>query len=39
MVTGYARWLAARLLPSRAAEDLIAGWWSLLTQFGVHCCV
>jgi transposase len=24
MVTGYARWLAARLLPSRAAEDLFA---------------
>ena len=30
MVTGYARWLAARLLPSRAAEDLFAGWWQLL---------
>jgi transposase len=34
MVTGYARWLAARLLPSRAAEDLFAGWWSLLAQLG-----
>jgi transposase len=30
MVTGYARWLCARLLPSRAAEDLFAGWWQLL---------
>jgi transposase len=34
MVTGYARWLAARLIPSRAAEDLFAGWWSLLAQLG-----
>ena len=34
MVTGYARWLAARLIPSRAAEDLFAGWWQLLAQLG-----
>jgi len=34
MVTGYARWLAARLIPSRVAEDLFAGWWSLLAQLG-----
>jgi transposase len=34
MVTGYARWLAARLLPSRVAEDLFAGWWQLLGQLG-----
>jgi transposase len=34
MVTGYARWLAARLLPSRAAEDLFAGWWQLLHGLG-----
>jgi transposase len=34
MVTGYARWLAARLIPSRAAEDLFAGWWQLLGQLG-----
>jgi transposase len=34
MVTGYARWLAARLIPSRTAEDLFAGWWSLLAQLG-----
>jgi transposase len=34
MVTGYARWLSARLLPSRRAEDLFAGWWQLLSQLG-----
>jgi transposase len=34
MVTGYARWLAARLVPSRAAEDLFAGWWQLLQGLG-----
>jgi hypothetical protein len=34
MVTGYARWLAARLLPSRVAEDLFAGWWQLLLGLG-----
>jgi transposase len=34
MVTGYARWLAARLLPSRVAEDLFAGWWQLIAQLG-----
>ena len=34
MVTGYARWLAARLIPSRGAEDLFAGWWQLLQGLG-----
>jgi transposase len=34
MVTGYARWLAARLIPSRCAEDLFAGWWQLISQLG-----
>jgi hypothetical protein len=34
MVTGYARWLTARLLPSRVAEDLFAGWWQLLQGLG-----
>jgi transposase len=34
MVTGYARWLAARLLPSRVAEDLFAGWWQLIQGLG-----
>jgi transposase len=34
MVTGYARWLAARLIRSRVAEDLFAGWWQLLQGLG-----
>ena len=34
MVTGYARWLAAWLIPSRVAEDLFAGWWQLLLGLG-----
>ena len=34
MVTGYARWLAARLIPCRTAEDLFAGWWQLLQGLG-----
>ncbi len=34
MVTGYSRWLSARLIPSRGAEDLFAGWWSLLVELG-----
>lgn len=34
MVTGYSRWLSARLVPSRAGEDLFAGWWALLTNLG-----
>jgi len=33
MVSGYSRWLSARLLPSEA-EDLFAGWWSLLAELG-----
>ena len=34
MVTGYARWLAAVLIPSRRAEDLFAGWWQLIAGLG-----
>jgi transposase len=34
MVTGYARWLGALLLPSRSTEDLFAGWWRLLEGLG-----
>jgi transposase len=34
MVTGYARWLAARLIPSRVAEDLFAGCWQLIAELG-----
>jgi transposase len=34
MVTGYARWLSALLIPSRKAQDLFSGWWQLLEQLG-----
>jgi transposase len=34
MVTGYARWLSAVLIPSRRAEDLFAGWWQLIAGLG-----
>jgi transposase len=34
MVCGYSRWAAAVLIPSRAAEDLLAGWWQLLADLG-----
>jgi transposase len=34
MVCGYSRWLAGVLIPSRAAEDLFAGWWQLVEQLG-----
>jgi transposase len=34
MVTGYARWASAVLVPSRRAEDLFAGWWQLIGALG-----
>jgi transposase len=34
MVTGYARWLSALLIPSRAAADLFTGWWQLIEDLG-----
>ena len=34
MVTGYARWLSAVLLPTRTAADLFAGWWQLIAGLG-----
>jgi transposase len=34
MVTGYARWASAVLIPSRRAEDLYAGWWQLIEALG-----
>jgi transposase len=34
MITGYARWALALLVPTRRAEDLYAGWWRLLEQLG-----
>ncbi len=32
MVTGYARWLLALLIPCRKAEDLFAGWWQVIER-------
>lgn len=34
MVTGYSRWLSAVLIPSRQANDLLAGWWKLIGELG-----
>jgi transposase len=34
MVTGYSRWLAGVLIPSREAADLFAGWWRLIEALG-----
>jgi transposase len=34
MVTGYSRMLFARLIPTRTAEDLYAGWWQHLSRLG-----
>jgi transposase len=34
MVCGYSRTAAAVLVPSRAAEDLMAGWWQLIASLG-----
>jgi transposase len=34
MITGYARWASAVLVPTRRPEDLYAGWWRLLHQLG-----
>ncbi|MEU8178058.1 IS21 family transposase [Microbispora hainanensis] len=34
MVSGYSRWISARMLPSRQSADLITGQWVLLRQLG-----
>lgn len=34
MVTGYSRWLAGILIPTRRVEDLFAGWWQLISGLG-----
>lgn len=34
MVSGYSRWVSAVLIPTRAAEDLYAGWWRLIDRLG-----
>jgi transposase len=34
MVCGYSRWLSGLLIPTRAAGDLFAGWWQLISALG-----
>jgi transposase len=34
MITGYARFASAVLVPTRGPEDLFAGWWRLLSRLG-----
>jgi transposase len=34
LVSGYSRWLCARMIPTRQAPDLLAGHWVLLQQLG-----
>ena len=34
MVSGYSRWLMARMIPTRQAGDLFAGQWTLLSGLG-----
>jgi transposase len=34
MVSGYSRFLSARLVPSREAPDLFAGWWQVIQRLG-----
>lgn len=34
MALGYSRWRDGILIPSRSAEDLFAGWWTLLERLG-----
>ena len=34
MVSGYSRFIAGRMVPTRTAEDLLAGMWALLAGWG-----
>ena len=34
MASGYSRWMAGLMIPSRHAEDLVLGTWQLLQQLG-----
>jgi transposase len=34
MVTGYARWISAVMIPSRQTPDLLCGQWTLTSQLG-----
>jgi hypothetical protein len=34
LVSGYSRWASAVLIPTRNAEDRLAGWWQLIAGLG-----
>jgi transposase len=34
MVAGYSRWLSAKTIPTRNADDLVLGQWAVLQQLG-----
>jgi transposase len=34
MASGYSRWLAAKTIPTRNAEDLVLGQWAVIGQLG-----
>jgi len=34
LVQGYSRWISARMIPSRTAEDLFTGHWALIEALG-----
>jgi transposase len=34
MVAGYSRWLCAKVIPTRNAEDLVLGQWAVVQQLG-----
>jgi transposase len=34
MVAGYSRWLSAKTIPTRNAEDLVLGQWAVVRQLG-----
>jgi transposase len=35
MVTGYARWMSAVMIPSRQIPDLLVGQWAIISRLGV----
>jgi transposase len=34
MVAGYSRWLSAKVIPTRTAQDLVLGQWAVVQQLG-----
>ena len=34
LVSGYSRWFASKMIPTRNAEDLVLGQWAVLQQLG-----